>query len=493
VTPAPRPDRPGGFSVAVHLLPHYRATAEDPAELRSRVAACAAGGMVRTFLVSGGPTGADGRLARAAVDGVLEQGARPVVTLPLAELGKREALARVDAWGAAGVRTLLVVTGDHPAGGAGRAPRFALESVQLIMALRARAGREGRRPDDLRLGCVVNPYKLLEPEAMWQYARLGRKLRVGADFVVAQAGYDAAAWEELARFCGLEAEGRPLIGTVLVPDADLARRISAGAVPGVRIPPGILERLQQPGGAAIRLAGAVVAALRALGYGGVLLGGRPFTAAEVADVLAESERLAPRWRECLAEFGSPPGRFALPPPGQRAAPGTPAVAPDRRWRHPLYVFSHLVDSLAFDTRAPLFRPLVRVCRFCDTRPFWKRLLWLAEYASKRPLYGCRMCGDCTLYACGFLCVESGCPKRMVNGPCGGSRDGRCEVAGAGTCLWVTAYRRLKDTPAGPGFPSPPIPAKDRSLQGTSSWLNFCLGRDHRAGGNGSPAGDGPEP
>ena len=91
-----------------------------------------------------------------------------------------------------------------------------------------------------------------------------------------------------------------------------------------------------------------------------------------------------------------------------------------------------------------------------------------------------MCGDCTLYACGFLCLEAECPKRMLNGPCGGSVNGDCEVhPGEKTCAWVTVYERLKGTTERPGLVSKPIPARDLRLDGTCSWINFCLGRDHR--------------
>lgn len=41
--------------------------------------------------------------------------------------------------------------------------------------------------------------------------------------------------------------------------------------------------------------------------------------------------------------------------------------------------------------------------------------------------------------CGFDTAEE-CPKSMLNGPCGGVRDGMCEVGGP--CVWVKVYARL---------------------------------------------------
>jgi len=38
-------------------------------------------------------------------------------------------------------------------------------------------------------------------------------------------------------------------------------------------------------------------------------------------------------------------------------------------------------------------------------------------------------------------VSAECPKGMLNGPCGGVRDGMCEVDGP--CVWVKVYAKLK--------------------------------------------------
>jgi len=36
-----------------------------------------------------------------------------------------------------------------------------------------------------------------------------------------------------------------------------------------------------------------------------------------------------------------------------------------------------------------------------------------------------------------------CPKQMLNGPCGGVEDGKCEIGGE--CTWVKAFNTLKKT------------------------------------------------
>jgi hypothetical protein len=45
---------------------------------------------------------------------------------------------------------------------------------------------------------------------------------------------------------------------------------------------------------------------------------------------------------------------------------------------------------------------------------------------------------------GGICPIVGCPKELVNGPCGGVRDGgMCEVIESVPCVWVEIYDKLK--------------------------------------------------
>lgn len=473
--------RPGAFTVCLALRPHYEVEPGPAESSRQRIAAHAAAGLVQGYFVSDRSAGSRGLSAETIAAWVFEYGGEPVLSLSLAALDRAQALARARSWRDMGVAAILVVSGDYPEAARER-NLFDIDSVQALMLLReAAAGRDGF-PGDLIKGCVVSPFKRLESESMWQYARLRRKVAVGADFIVSQAGFDPRAWDELLRFCRLERLERPVIGTVLVPGVELARRIGAGKVPGVAIPSRLLERLASTqAGAGLRLAGAAVAVLRGLGYQGVLLGGRSLAPDEVRLILEEAERLAPRWQESLEEFGEPPPRFSCFRKDERTGLNEDRLAdvPGRSRHRPMYGFSYAIDHVLFGPVEPVFRLLTRICRFSDSRPFWRRVLTGLERLSKVPLYRCGMCGDCTLYACGFYCSESGCPKRMVNGPCGGSRGGDCELSTAGTCLWVKVYDRLKSRVERPTFTVPPIPAKDRRLEGTCSWINFCLGRDHR--------------
>ncbi len=55
---------------------------------------------------------------------------------------------------------------------------------------------------------------------------------------------------------------------------------------------------------------------------------------------------------------------------------------------------------------------------------------------------CIMCGDCNLWFFGGICPLSQCAKGLLNGPCGGAVEGKCEVYEQ-TCAWEEIYERLK--------------------------------------------------
>jgi ferredoxin len=57
---------------------------------------------------------------------------------------------------------------------------------------------------------------------------------------------------------------------------------------------------------------------------------------------------------------------------------------------------------------------------------------------------CTACGACVLHEYGGICPVTRCAKRLLNGPCSGSREDRCEVNPERQCAWQLIYKRLKD-------------------------------------------------
>lgn len=56
---------------------------------------------------------------------------------------------------------------------------------------------------------------------------------------------------------------------------------------------------------------------------------------------------------------------------------------------------------------------------------------------------CAGCGDCRLGEFAGICPITRCAKRLFNGPCGGSREGKCEVREELDCAWQLIYDRAK--------------------------------------------------
>jgi ferredoxin len=56
---------------------------------------------------------------------------------------------------------------------------------------------------------------------------------------------------------------------------------------------------------------------------------------------------------------------------------------------------------------------------------------------------CSLCGECILDRTGGICPLTTCPKGLLNGPCGGTKDGNCEVSPDVRCCWVRIYERMK--------------------------------------------------
>jgi len=104
-----------------------------------------------------------------------------------------------------------------------------------------------------------------------------------------------------------------------------------------------------------------------------------------------------------------------------------------------------------------------------------RIMLLVEDIVKVPLFRCQRCGECILSHTAFVCSQR-CPKRLRNGPCGGTGEGgTCEVFPERKCIWYLIYRRARLWRR--------IPLLQRiekvhnwELEKTSAWLNVLKKR-----------------
>ena len=92
-------------------------------------------------------------------------------------------------------------------------------------------------------------------------------------------------------------------------------------------------------------------------------------------------------------------------------------------------------GVGVQTVADLY-PGKRVCASCDTYA-------LPGFQGVTPLeYDCRQCGECYLNLTGGICPITACSKSLVNGQCGGAKNGMCEVDPNMECGWERIQRRL---------------------------------------------------
>jgi hypothetical protein len=57
---------------------------------------------------------------------------------------------------------------------------------------------------------------------------------------------------------------------------------------------------------------------------------------------------------------------------------------------------------------------------------------------------CAQCGQCVLGETAGICPLTACHKGLLNGPCGGTNNGKCEVDKEKDCAWTLIYERLKE-------------------------------------------------
>jgi methylenetetrahydrofolate reductase (NADH) len=410
-----------------------------------------------------------------------------------------------------GFDNILTLTGDYPTGGyQGLASSvFDIDSVGLLRMLAdmnaglVRDEASGERFQQTRffLGAVVTNHKRHEREVMPQYFKLRKKIENGAAFIINQIGYDARKDDELLRWLELNELRVPVIANVYVLSPGAARAFHAVKVPGVVVTDELLQLVEQRAkdpdhgrSFFLELAAKQVAVARGLGFRGAYIGGRLETH-EYLQILERADSFAPDdWKVFAREIQFPyADEFHYFERDETTGLSTSDVnrtylesktASSRRrsrWRLPLrYRFSRGVHAAAFEPHAPLFGVGRRFYSVAERspRPVLKAL-HLAEQAAKVPVFGCRDCGDCSLPDIAYLCPESQCVKNQRNGPCGGTREGVCEI-GEKQCIWALAYDRLKAYGEEESMLDGPVVIKDNALKGTSAWANTFLGRDHHA-------------
>ena len=443
---------------------------------------------------------------------LLDSGMEVVINVACKDYNRNGLESRLWALGSAGLNNVLALSGDYPGQGLGgqAAPVFDTDSVGLLEMIRQmndglthQAGPSSRResklmPTGFYPGAAVNPFKKVEGELMTQYFKLELKVRTGARYAVTQIGYDSRKLDETLRYTKMYGFEVPLFGSVFVLSAPAARFFNRWGIPGVAVSDELRDLAAEQARSKDRgraffdeLAARQIAVLRGLGYRGAYISGR-LRLSRLRRIL-EMERSYGRddWKSFAAEVAFPqPAEYYYFERGENKGLSSDEVNPDylesrstmarlrgKLTQSPAFQLGRLVHSQVFENGSPGFKLGRGVYSVLEKSDAVSKLAHAAEQASKVPIYGCRDCGDCSLPDIAYLCPESQCVKNQRNGPCGGTKAGKCEVLDK-DCIWLRAYDRLKPHGQERQMLERPIVFRDTALKGTSAWANTFLGRDH---------------
>ena len=401
--------------------------------------------------------------------GVRERGLNPNVHLTCVNHDPLEISNALDELIALGIQNVFAITGDWPKGAPPETVKFAADSVQLVETINEIRMARGW---PFYMSVAVSPFKYTEADCAYQYLKLEKKIAAGADFAITQLGFDSRKFRELKRYLDERRLKTPIFGNVYVLPPKAAERMSKGEPPGCWVSPDLLARIQEEAraedkGLAARLerAAKMAAIVRGLGYAGAYIGGT-HNAEHIRWIITRAEALAPQWEQLAEEisYGKKGGFYIYDSPEPPPKP--------REFTQKLY---DVIEPA--NTPGPLRKALTGVLRWIDRHPAAAETLEKAELAFKKPVFGCKACGNCVLGLMEYVCPMT-CPKNMRNGPCGGTSNGQCEVIPEQACIWVNVYERAKSAERVDEL-KVYIPPRNRALQGTSSYINYFLDRDSR--------------
>jgi methylenetetrahydrofolate reductase (NADPH) len=398
-----------------------------------------------------------------------ERGLNPNVHLTCVSKTPAEVGEFLDQVIALGMENVFAITGDYPKGAPLGTVGYACDSVQLVETI-AELREQGKWP--FFISVAVSPFKYTEADCAYQYLKLEKKIAAGADFAITQLGFDSRKSRELKRYMAERNLKTPIFGNVYVLPPKAAERMSKGDPPGCWVSPELLAKIQDEAkaadkGLAARLerAAKMAAIMRGLGSAGAYIGGT-HNPEHIRSIIRRAEELAPQWEELAEEisYGEKGGFYMYE--------GSSPAPKNREWTQPIFDMLEPANWPGF-----VRKPLTGIFSWVDHHPALAQAMEDAEFAFKKPVFGCQACGNCVLGLMEYVCPMT-CPKNMRNGPCGGTFSGQCEVTPEKPCIWVAVYDRAKAANRVEDLKTY-IPPRNRALQGTSSYINYLLDKDSR--------------
>ena len=493
----------GEFAVTWEVIPGRgarEANQEHELEMAKEVLAT---GRVHAISITDAPGGNPALLADAYAEDLLAIGATPLVHFSCKDRNRNQFESQLYAMERHGIENLLCMTGDYPTTGWNGRPRpvFDLDAVtllQLVDSMNKGMGYPNAKGEVIRTepthffpGAVVSPFKWTEGETMTQFYKLKKKIAAGAKFIISQVGFSSRKMQEmlwLVRDAGLDT---PMIANIFVLSAGTAAVMNRGAIPGSDVTDEMLAVLREERdnsddkGKEARLirAAKMIAIAKGIGYAGVHIGGFNVDAESVNHILDMASEYEADWltyakeenynqKGCFFYYEEDPEtglnkHVEAPHTEIRTEKAIRGNYRMSRWFHHFVFLPHKGVNSIFLSRERSLEAKKGRCR--------KHGL---EHMGKVFMYDCMDCGDCGLYATAYTCPMMHCPKSQRNGPCGGGKDGFCEVyPGEQYCVWYKAYHRLKPYGEQDKLDDYIVPPNDWTNFGKSPWGAMALGID----------------
>ncbi|MBN1786789.1 MAG: methylenetetrahydrofolate reductase C-terminal domain-containing protein [Sedimentisphaerales bacterium] len=386
---------------------------------------------------------------------------------------------------AAGVESILALTGDKPIEAKGV---FELESIGLLDLLCRlnNAAFIKAKPDGLGSvkqfvpGAAVSPFKYNEESQMQQYFKMEKKIICGAKFLITQVGWDWKKSKELMRYLAEAKLDVPVIGNVyllstITPAPRLMHDIK---LPGCFVSDELFAKVcSENVDAHLERAAQQIAMYKSIGAAGVDIGG-VHDYQMFIKILNRASEIGDDWEQFKDNLCWPAKEafYLYDETGHRRASGKFG----KTVGHYMFNFMHWAMLDAEHKGFHLFKKTMDFLGADKGKGFIYSVFNAFEKTTKYFLFDCEECGDCFLPENFGQCTIGRCEKGMNNAPCGDSTvEGKCGNNLDITCIGDRIYKaaacekggleKLRKTINKPRNPA---------LEHTASILNYLFGKDH---------------
>jgi len=388
---------------------------------------------------------------------------------------------------AAGIESMLVITGDKPVKGKSVFEHESVTFLQMIKEINAEAYAKASADDldsvhQFCAGAAVSPFKYTEASQMQQYYKMEKKIACGAEFLVTQLGWDWKKSLELFTYLKENNIEIPVFGNVFFLSTlnPAARLMNSLKLPGCFVSDELLAKLNSESiDEQLDRAAQQVAMYRSMGAAGVDIG-------SVHDydmfirILRRAVEIGDDWEMYKDNLSWPKdgGFYLYDDGGSRRQLSRPRKTLSQR--HFDLMHNILLDE---DCRGfKVFRTVMSALGAGKGKGFTYRSFDAIEKALKYLLFECEACGDCYLPENFGLCTIGKCEKGLANVPCGDATvEGFCGNNLEMQCVGELVYRAAAATEGGiEKWRKTICKPRLHQLEQTPSVLNHLFELDHSA-------------